>query len=287
MGKTWYDSLQINATQRFWNGLAVTANYTYSKNLDFLGAPDIYNRSIGKTFSANDQPHQARISAQYTLPEFKNSSISALRNPFVAWTISGWGLGALLQYQSALAISRPNSATALPINNWLGRGGNTATAQLKLDANGQPMSPYAVNWTDYDGNVHAEPLDINCHCYDPTKTQVLNPNAWVSVPNGQWANDYSVLRDFRQIRYPSEAINVSRNFRIKEGINLNIRVEFQNAFNRTRLPQPTSGGAFGGVAYTAPVTNANGLINGGYGTIVPISGTAGQRTGLFIGRLTF
>ncbi len=40
------------------------------------------------------------------------------------------------------------------------------------------MSPYAVNWTDYDGKVHAEPLDINCHCYDPTKTQVLNPLAW-------------------------------------------------------------------------------------------------------------
>ncbi len=79
-------------------------------------------------------------------------------------------------------------------------------------------------------------------------------------------------------------MNVSRNFRIKEGINLNIRVEFQNAFNRTRLPQPTSGGAFG-VAYTAPVTNAGGLINGGYGTVVPISGTMGQRTGLFIGRL--
>jgi len=131
--------------------------------------------------------------------------------------------------------------------------------------------------------VHPEPLDINCRCYDPTKTQVLNPNAWVSVPNGQWANDYSVLRNYRGIRYPSEAMNVSRNFRIKEGINLNVRVEFQNAFNRTRLPQPNSGG----VAFTSPITTANSLINGGYGAVVPINGTSGQRTGLFIGRLTF
>ena len=46
------------------------------------------------------------------------------------------------------------------------------------------MNPYAVNWTDLNGNVHPEPLDINCGCYDPTKTQVLNPNAWVAVPDG-------------------------------------------------------------------------------------------------------
>ena len=82
--------------------------------------------------------------------------------------------------------------------------------------------------------------------------------------------------------YPNEAMNMSRNFRITEGISLNIRVEFQNAFNRIRMPQPTVAANF-----NAAPTTANGLYTGGFGTVVPISGTAGARTGLFIGRLTF
>jgi hypothetical protein len=124
---------------------------------------------------------------------------------------------------------------------------------------------------------------VNCHCYDPTKTQVLNPAAWTNIPDGQWANDFSAIRTFRGIRYPAESGNISRNFRIKEGINLNIRVEFQNAFNRIRLPQVTSAANFG----AAPTTTA-GLFTGGFGTIVPNSASLGQqRTGLFVGRLTF
>ncbi len=284
VGKTWYDSLQVNLTQRFWHGLSFNANYTYSKNLDHLSSPDVFNWGLGKSYSGNDQPHQMRFSAQYQLPEFRNSSVAALRNPFVSWVISGWGVGFLMQYQSADRLNRPSSANALPISNWLGRGpgGGNGAAQIKLDANGQPMNPWSVNWVDYDGVRHTDPLNVNCRCFDPTKTQVLNPAAWTNIPDGQWANGFSAIRSFRGIRYPAESGNISRNFRIKEGINLNIRVEFQNAFNRIRLPQVTSAANF-----NANPTTANGLFNGGFGTIVPISGTTGARTGLFVGRITF
>ena len=287
VGKTWYDSLQVNVTQRFWHGLSLNANYTYSKNLDLLTSPDVFNWGLGKSFSGNDQPHQFRFSAQYQLPEFRKSSISALRNPIVASVISGWGVGMLLQYQSADRLNRPNSANALPISNWLGRGPGSAAngaAQVKLDANGNPMNPWSVNWTDYDGKVHTDPLDVNCHCYDPTKTQVLNPAAWTNIPDGQWANDFSAIRSFRGIRYPNESGNISRNFRIKEGINLNIRVDFQNAFNRLRLPQVN----VNNTNFNAAPTTAAGLYTGGFGTIVPNSASLGaQRTGLFVGRITF
>ena len=54
------------------------------------------------------------------------------------------------------------------------------------------MSPWSVNWTDYSGNHHTTPLDINCHCFDPTTTQVLNPAAFTNVPNGQFAANQSL-----------------------------------------------------------------------------------------------
>ncbi len=149
------------------------------------------------------------------------------------------------------------------------------------------MSPYAVNWTDLNGNVHPEPLDINCHCYDPTKTQVLNPLAWVAVPDGQWANDESSIRYFRGIRRPQENANLSRNFRFKERYTLQVRLEMNNIFNRLALPQPSSGLTnFGAVP-----TSAGGQFTGGFGTFGNLqTGAAAPgpaRSGLFVARFQF
>jgi len=284
LGKTWYDSLQFNLTKRYSHGLTLNANYTFSKNLDLMSSPDIFNRDLGKNLSTNDLPHQFRLSAEYRTPRVKSGN-SILSNKVVSTVLSDWTLGAYLQYQSAAILSRPASSGAFPISNYLGRG--PGPAQLKIGADGKPMSPWSVDWTDYSGTHHTDPIDINCHCFDPTKTQVLNPNAWVNVPDGQWANDFSSLRYYRGFRYPTENLNVGRTFRIKEKVTLNVRVEMTNAFNRTQLPQPNAGATFGSQITTQPSGPYKGVINGGFGSVVPISGTANSRTGLFVGRLQF
>ena len=274
LGNTWYDSLQLNLTQRFWRGLTYNANYTFAKNLDLMSSPDIFNRQSGKNISGNDLPHQLRVSLQYQTPRLRFNRLASI-------LLGDWTLGAYLQYQSAPVLSRPASTSPRPISQYLGRG--PGQSQLKVGADGNPMSPWSVDWTDMDGKHHTDPLDINCHCFDPTKTVVLNPLAWENVPDGKWSNSFSDLRYFRGFRYPSESLNVGRTFRFTETINFNVRVEFQNAFNRTRLPQPNATANQG----SRVVTLGNGIITGGYGTVVPIGGTADSRTGLFVGRLTF
>jgi hypothetical protein len=203
-------------------------------------------------------------------------------NKVVSYVLSDWGLGWSMTLQSGARLGSPASTGTDPLNNWLGRG--PGTAQLKKNADGSYMSPWAVNWTDYDGNVHPEPLNVNCRCFDPTKTIVLNPNAWENIPNGQWADNFTEFRFFRGIRQPQENANVSRTFRMgTDGrVNFHIRFELQNVFNRLRLPNPASGGNF-----TANPTQQNGLFSGGFGTIVPTTGTQGARTGQIIGRITF
>jgi hypothetical protein len=303
LGNTWYDSLQINVTQRFSHGLSASGNYTYSKNLDLMSATDIFNRQNGKTFSTNDFPHQIRMTAEYQVPNLKNSGIKFLSNKVVSYTLGNWGIGWFVAYQSAAALARPNSTGALPISNFLGRG--PGSAQLKTDpATGQLMNPYSVDWTDYDGVHHTDPIDINCHCYDPTKNIVLNRNAWENIPDGQFAAQQSVIRSYRGIRAPQENLNISRNFRIKEGIVLHIRAEFQNVMNRTRLltnaATPANaiglGATVAGVAQpsytTDPSKFANGpnvgLYSSGFGVLSPVSaGTPQARSGTLIGRITF
>ena len=45
---------------------------------------------------------------------------------------------------------------------------------------------------------HTDPIEINCHCFDPTKTVVLNLLAWQNIPDGQWgAQQQRFWRDFR------------------------------------------------------------------------------------------
>jgi len=144
-----------------------------------------------------------------------------------------------------------------------------------------------VDWTDYSGTHHTDPIDINCHCFDPTKTIVLNPNAWDNVPDGQWAADNSTLRFYRGFRQPVENANFSRSFRITERVNLNVRVEFNNVFNRMQLPAPTTAGNFASTPIKFNSGSNSGLYSGGFGTILPLSGTNGMRTGTLIARIMF
>lgn len=295
LGKTWYDSLQVNVTQRFSHGLSANANYTWSKNLDLMSSTDIFNRQLGKNISGNDVPQQFRVSAEYQVPSFANSGIRFLSTKTVSYILGNWGIGWYMQYQSAGILNRPSNQGTIPLSNFLGRG--PGAAQLRTGPDGKPMNPWSVNWVDYDGVRHTDPIDINCHCFDPTKTIVFNRDAWESIPNGQWANSFSDLRYYRGIRQPQENLNVSRNFRFGERVLLHVRVEFQNILNRTRLPQPSNGtgGNFSANPTVFGATNSDGtpnptagLYNGGFGTITPYNqAVTGMRSGIFVGRISF
>jgi len=284
LGNTWYDSLQLLATKRLSRGLTFSANYTYSKNLDLMSSPDIFNRALGKNLSANDIPHLFRFQSQYVVPKLRATS-GILSNKILKYALADWGMTWYLQYQSAglvgpatVNVGLPATVTTNPISKWLGRG--PGPAQQALDANGQPISPWSIDWTDYSGVHHTDPLDPNCHCFDPAKTVLLNPKAWVSVPDAQWAANQSSIRSFRGIRQPTENVGFSRDFRFKERVSLHLRVDFANAFNRTRLP------AISLANFTTAASFPNGIPTG-FGTMNPLSGTSGMRTGIFVARIQY
>jgi hypothetical protein len=297
-GKSWYDALQATVTKRLSHGLSVNANYTYSKALSWTSSPDVFNPGLGKTLSPTDLPHQFRLSADYITPRLKDGLLG--KNKIISYILSDWGTGWFLQYQSAPIITGgtgcgnlPSSSGTDPISNYLGRG--TVCANQAVDANGKPISPWSVDWYDLNGNHHTDPLDINCKCFNPQTTQIFNPAAWTSVNNGAWSNSYSTIRDYRGFRSPTENVNFSRTFAIKERVKLTIRAEWANAFNRLRYssltlsassfttPLTCSGGLNGGAC-----TDTNGIKSGGFGSIVvPSTGATGQRSGDLIMRLQF
>ena len=106
----------------------------------------------------------------------------------------------------------------------------------------------------------------------------------------------TLYTDFRGPRQPRENGNFGRHFRIKERMDLYIRGEFVNVFNRTILPNPSTTnpqilptkGAGGGTI----LTTGFGVINAfnAPGTAPPVSAGAVNllgRTGTVIARFTF
>jgi hypothetical protein len=293
LGKSWYDALQTTLTKRFSHGLSLNAAYTWSKNLQWYSSPDVFNQSLGKDLVATNPPQTLHISFEYRVPRYKGN-LPVLGNKIVSYVLSDWALSSALYYQSGGYITRPLNGATNPISLWLGRGPGAAGcvgcgAQLLKNADGSYMNPWSVNWTDLSGVHHTDPLDINCHCFDPAKTVVLNPAAWGPVPDASFAPDTSTLPFFRAARHPMEAMNFARNFTIKEKYTLQVRMELQNVFNRVQLPNPATGFSPTNVAgsySTAP----NGNYTAGFGTfgnstIAQYLGT--PRTGQLVARFTF
>ena len=259
LGNTWYDSLQTKVTQRFNHGLSTTVGFTWSKN-ESLGAEtgtgvgdpvnNVFNRGNQKTISSADQPFYLNIAVTYRTPKIGP-------NALVRTIAGGWTISAILTYASGLPIAVPASQNNL--------------SQLLF------RSTFA-------NRVPGQPLYLtnpNCGCVDPNKQLVLNPAAWSDPAPGTWGTSSAYYSDYRSPRTPSESMGFGRVFRLREGISMEMRAEFQNIFNRAELTAGVSTNALATQTF-----NSNGVVTGGFGYINATS-IAGQRSGQLLARFQF
>jgi hypothetical protein len=269
-GNTWFDSLQVKLTKRMSHGLQVNGTYTYSKAL-VSTRQDIFNPdSSSKSIQSTDQPHVLAMNILYQVPKF-------FSNHLLDTIAQDWQFGSFLQYASGTPLLPP---AAISTNNLPGGS--------EMYRTGQPLFL----------------KDINCHCFDPTHTQVLNPAAWAdpgptygpgpSDTRLGFASSNLYYSDFRGPRRPSESFNIARNFRLSKGdrpVTLSIRGEFANIFNRTLLATPVTSYGTG----TPSIDKPTGLYTGGFGVIpeffstgsAPSAANVLPRTGTIVARVNF
>jgi hypothetical protein len=176
--------------------------------------------------------------------------------------VGDWTIGALARYQSGLPILAPYSNNNL--NSILLRSANSGS--------------YAT----FDNRVPGQPLflkNLNCRCFDPTKTLVLNPAAWTDPGPGNWGAGAPYYNDYRYERRPEENLNFGRVFRVRENVRLTVRAEFYNAFNRTYLNNPIATNA------AATPVLSGGLVTSGFGFVNTGSTFSPPRTGQIVMRL--
>jgi hypothetical protein len=286
LGKTWYDSMQIKVTKRYSHGLQAGGNFTWAKanvigsasdSTYFLGgqavATDIFNFNDNKQLNQYVRPLALTITFTYTTPRISASSVGM---KVLSQVARDWQLGAVLRYQSGALLGDPVSF-------------NLLTSQLARGS--QNFGPAASNFQNYTGQPYFLISDPNCRCFNPQTTQVLNPAAWSDAPGGTWGVSAPFL-GYRWQRQPAESMSFARNFRIREGYNLQVRAEFQNIFNRTFLSAPSIGSAAIPVNPQLPVATTtyggNILNSSGFGSIATLNGIGTQpRSGQIVARFTF
>lgn len=268
LGDTWYDSLQIKVIKRLSHGFDASYSLAWQKSLT-NGAEsegtgggvvnNVFNRQNSKYISQFDQPLVSFIALNYTTPRVSYSFAGAAGRG-LSWLTRDWTTGALLQYRSGLPIQSP-----------------TATSMLATSG------PYFQGtFMDRVPGVPVFTQSLNCHCFDPSSTFVLNPAAWVNPPAGQFGTAAAYYNDYRYQRRPTENLNFGRTFRVRESMTLNIRAEFTNIFNRTEVNNPTSSNAL-----LTQTRNAAGQTTGGFGYINTLGTTALPRQGSIVARLVF
>ena len=230
LGNSWYDSLQIKVTKRFSRGLDLTSAFTWQKELDMNNVNDVFNRPNQKNIAAASQPFQFVTAYNYELPKITS-------NKLLRAAVGGWSFAGVLRYSSGTPIAVPAS------NNSLSGLLQQSTRMNRVA--GQPL--FLVS-------------NLNCRCFDPGRTFVLNPKAWSDPADGQWGTSAAFYGDYRNRRQPDEQMSIGRIFRFRERMSLQIRAEFFNVFNRTVFPAIT-----GNNPATTPTVNANGLLTGGFG----------------------
>jgi hypothetical protein len=195
-------------------------------------------------------------------------------NKALSWAIRDWKFGAILTYSSGLPIQVPTAPASVTSQYFYQ---NTFMNRVE----GQPL--FAKPVKDSSGKVTSyTPIDINDRStYDPYSDFVLNPNAWTNPTAGQYGYSAAYFSDYKLKRNPSERMSLGRIFRFKEGVTLEVRADFDNIFNRTVLPAPTSG------SITTQSWNAAGMTTSGFGDIGTISGSTTQRSGIIVARLRF
>jgi len=272
LGDTWYNSLQAKGVKRFSHGLDFTSTFTWAKQeyigseMDFVAGfvnpaqNDVYNRQQNKYLSGFDQPFLFTFGGNYTTPKLA-------RNKAFSWLARDWTLGAVLRYGSGLPLMVPIANNGL--NSLLFTGGYAASPTGGTFVNRVPGQPLFT-------------VDLNCHCYDPNKTFVLNPKAWADPLPGHFGTAAAYYSDYRQQRRPGENISLGRVFRIKERASLQIRAEFTNIFNRTEVNTPSSTNAA-----ATQLTNSAGQNIAGFGWINTGTVAVQPRQGQMVARFQF
>jgi len=227
-GKSWYHSGQFTLDKRFSKGYGLQLAYTWSKWLqqtEYLNAADA---KPTKMISDQDVPHRFAMSAFYELPFGKGQPFASGASRWVDAIIGGWQLEGTYSYQSGFPVPFGSDVFYL---------------------GGKVSIPRSEQTKDRWFNTSAFVTVVGG---TPTCTGTTGANC--ATPVDHLRTFPLRLSDVRLDRTNNVDLGLRKDIHIREGMKVQLRAEFINAFNTPllttlsgNLPVVTPGTAtFGG-----------------------------------------
>ena len=205
LGSSDYNALQIKAERRFANGLAFVLSYTFSKNIDVGSAgyrDPLVNRNLDRGLSVNNAPNRLVGAYNYQLPI--GPGHAWLSHGIVGNVIGGWQVNGITTFQSGFSLN-----PGLNNNNCV-CGNNFAVPNVSAD----PMTGSQTLGQWFNTSVFSFPAQYT----------VGNAGRGLITGPHIFATD----------------LNLEKHFALpwREGMQLEFRAEFFNAFNHPQFNNP-------------------------------------------------
>ncbi|MDW8130628.1 MAG: TonB-dependent receptor [Bryobacterales bacterium] len=202
-GYSWYHSLQVRTERRFAAGWTLNAAYQWSKNMEALSRLNGMESPLEYVISDQDRPHRFVVSGIWELPVGRGRRWLGDSGALVNALLGGWQIQGIYTAQGGAPLSWGN---VLFIGN---------IKDITLPKNQRtPEMWFNIN-AGFERNS-ARQLSYNYRTFP------------------------SRLNDVRSDGFNIWDLSVLKNTRLREGMNLQIRGEFLNAFNHPMFGAPTT-----------------------------------------------
>lgn len=214
-GSSDYQSFAIQIVKRFTKGLSLNGSYTFSREHQKSQYLNPQDTDLIDIVSPTERPHRFTLSSIYELPIGKGRQFGSGMNPILDAIIGGWQLQAVYEWQSGEPLQFGNvyyNGDPSKLKNLLGKKDNSGR-RYGIDIPAFDITGFFI------GGV---PLAANVPGYANNYTSG-STNTLRSFP--------LTLGGFRNQRFLKFDVGVSKNFKIREGMKLQVRVEAINLLN--------------------------------------------------------
>jgi hypothetical protein len=305
-GQTWYDAVTFEFRRRFAKGLLVQSSYTFGKALSntYASSSSVFDQPatlrnlwLKKGVTPFDIRHGFKTNFIYELPFGKGKSFLNTSNGLVDRLVGGWGFNGNIRIQSGIPfVFNAQNAGAIQA-----AGGQQSISNVQLVGMTYKELQKAVGvYRDPDGFVYLLPKDIR----DNT-TKAFNislTTAGAAYTNGAPTGRFIAPAGFGncsqayigQCGYANLILHgpsffrfdlaMAKKIRFTESVNLELRMEFLNAFNNINFQPGASGNDVNGLGNLT--SSAFGRITSAYQDL-STTNDPGGRVGQVVVRLNF
>lgn len=226
-GTSNFNSIQLQFIKRFAKALSLNGSYTWMRDRlkdQYLNPQDTELTEYISTF---ERPHRFTFSGIYELPFGKGRTFGNDWHPVVDGILGGWQVQGLYEWQSGEPLLLPNayySGDITELKSLLGKR-DPDGRRYGIDVRAWDNSGFLVNGT--------VPGVANNHT---SGSAITLRNIPITIDG---------LRNQRFLKFDA---GISKNFRIREGMKLQVRVEAINLLNKPYFSTPNvtpSSSAFG------------------------------------------